>query len=91
MNKTIDIIIETMQPNMADYADNAMFYHWMDYACELDELAILNFKGEELLVAHLNKQMAGLASSRPEHEACVDVASSIETLIPQFAGRFVYE
>lgn len=84
-------IIQAMQPTFDEYADNSQFYWNMDYACELDILVLLNHKDEKQLVDRLNKNIRELASTRPEHQACLDVATTIENLIPEFKGRFKYE
>lgn len=91
MNSTIDTIIEKLQPSMQEYADNAQFYHWMDYACELDDLALLNYADDkESFISHINKRMSGYPSAHALHHACCDVASTVESLVPEYRGLFVY-
>lgn len=84
-------IIETLQPDFSDYADNTQFYHWMDYACALDEIQLVYYKDERDLVPYLNKKMSELSSSTPVHQACVDVASTLESLSEDHRGVFVYD
>lgn len=86
--KLIDIIIEKLQPTPAEYMANDTFMHLMDYALELDELTMRNYEQNDL-VDRINKQLQ-LASTRPEHEAACDVASTIESLIPSYRGKFMY-
>lgn len=94
MSSTVDLvhtIIETLQPDFSDYADNAQFNHWMDYACELDEIQLVYHKDETELVPYLNKKIATLSSTRPQHHACVDVASTLSNLNPlMYRGVFEY-
>lgn len=87
-DKELDIL-DCLQPNFVEYADNSQFHYWMDYACELDVLQILP---EDGLVAHLNERFGKLLSSSPEHHACVDVASTFEEVFPEkYKGVFKYE
>lgn len=88
-NRLIDTIITTLQPGMQEYADDSQFLHWMDYACQLDEIEMVNYKGEDL-VAYLNGVMLKYSSNNPEHEAACDVASTIESLIPEYKSKFKY-
>ena len=92
MNNTIQTIIEHLQPSFAEYADDAKSMHWMDYACELDELSFcLSANGIDNLIERVNSQMKNKTSNTPEHEACVDVASTIQSLLPNdFSGKFIY-
>lgn len=86
----IDTITIILQPNMEDYADNSKFFYWMDYAQELDDIALVNYNGNSV-VDYLNKMMAQELSLSPKHHACVDVASTLETLKPTYKGVFKYE
>ena len=86
--KLIDIIIQNLHPTPPEYMADDRFMHLMDYACELDELTMRNYEGNDL-VGRINKQLQ-LASTRPEHEAACDVASTMESLIPSYRGKFVY-
>jgi hypothetical protein len=88
-NTAIDKIIESLQPSMAEYADNSNFHYWMDYACELDILTLMNFKDEDL-VTYINKRIKDKFDADPEHHACVDVAACIETHFAEYSGKFVY-
>lgn len=89
MDKRIDNIIQVMQPGMEEYADNALFHHWMDYACELDDIALVNYRGEDV-TAYLNKRMAGYPSAHAKHHAATDIASTLESLIPEYKNVFKY-
>jgi hypothetical protein len=91
MNKVFDII-ESLYPDFKEYADNAQFHYWMEYACELDEVVNVVYIEDDKLIAYLNKRMSMLSSSKPEHHACTDVASTLEESIPsKFKGVFTYE
>lgn len=90
MTKSVDAIIMAMMPDMADYADNSMFHHWMDYACELDEIALVNYRGEDV-VAYLNKRIEKYPSTHAINHACTDVASTLESVLPTtYKGVFKY-
>lgn len=83
----------SFQPNMEEYADNGKFFYWMDYACEIDDICIANFEDDtgQKLIDHLNQVMYSKTSDKPEHHAAVDVASTLESLYPEyFKGVFVY-
>lgn len=91
MNETLDtqtVIIESLYPDFSEYADNTVFHYWMDYACELD--TIMHHYNDDL-VKHLNERLLKLRPSSAEHDACVDVASTLEESLPQFKGVFKYE
>lgn len=92
-DKVLDII-DSLYPDFTEYAVNANFNHWMEYACELDTIsvAVWTDTGDGSLIDYLNKRLLQLRSSSAEHDACVDVASTLEeTLQPQFKGVFKYE
>lgn len=89
MANTEIAIIESLQPDFNEFADNTQYHYWMDYACELDVLQVV---AETNLVGHLNERMTKLSSSRAEHQACVDVASTLEEALPStYKGVFKYE
>lgn len=92
MNETLDAqyaIIESLYPTFDEYADNSMFHHWMEYACELD---MILYHYNDDLINHINTRLLKLRAGSPEHDACVDVASTLEETIPnQFKGVFKYE
>lgn len=89
MSETVYEIIASLQPDFKEFADNTQYHYWMDYACELDVLEVV---AGDNLVGHLNERMAKLASSRAEHQACVDVASTLEEALPEkYKGVFKYE
>lgn len=87
----IHTVIEKLQPDFTDYTDDKLFHHWCDYACALDEIQMVYYKDEKDLPAFLNGKMKALSSNTPMHEACVDVATTIENLLPKYKGVFVYE
>lgn len=89
MSKLIDDVVVLMQPGMEEYADNSEFHHWLDYACELDEIALVNYR-EEDVTAYLNKRMKDYPSAHAVHHACCDVASTLESISPEHKGVFVY-
>lgn len=67
--KILDII-ESLQPG-DEYNDDTMFYYWMDYACELDSLA-LEVYGDQGK-AYCEKRLQSLTGGSPEHHALIDV------------------
>lgn len=75
MKDNILNIIESLQPG-DEYNDNAMFYYWMDYACELDSLA-LEVYGDQGK-AYCEKRLQSLADGSPEHDALTDVMLTIQ-------------
>lgn len=90
MSKSVDAIVMALMPDMVDYADNSLFHHWMDYACELDEIALVNYRGEDL-VEYLNKRIEKFTSTNPVNHACTDVAITLESLLPnEYKGEFKY-
>lgn len=87
----IAIIIDSLQPNMGEYADNAKFHYWMEYACKLDELTILGYQDDKsVIVEHMNTVLKEKLELTPEHHACVDVASTLESQMDEFKGVFTY-
>jgi hypothetical protein len=91
-DKTLSII-ESLYPDFSEYANNADFYHWMNYACELDVIIASAYDNtNEAITEYLNKRMLQVRSSSAEHDACVDVASTLEETLPEtFVGVFKYE
>lgn len=93
IDKQLDII-ESLYPDFTEYADNKLFHHWMEYACELDEIMNVVYRMDDgnSLVAHLNQRMLQLRSTSAEYNACVDVASTFEEALPTlYKGVFKYE
>lgn len=88
LDKQLDII-ESLYPDFTEYADNKLFMHWMEYACELDTIRVYHYNDD--LVEHLNTRLLKLRAGSAEHDACVDVASTLEEALPQFKGVFKYE
>lgn len=90
MDKQLDII-EGLYPDFREYADNAQFFYWMDYACELDVIRNVVYDDDKDVVAYLNERMLKLSNVGAEHHAATDVASTLEESLPQFKGVFKYE
>lgn len=69
-DKILDII-ESLQPTGEDYDDNTRFYHWLEYACELDMLAysVWDGKGADIVA----KRLTQLSEGSPQHDAITDV------------------
>jgi hypothetical protein len=69
-------IIDSLQPDGDDYHNNERFYHWLDYACELDELlfAVYDGKGKEFVTKRLTQLTEGSA----QHDAITDVMLTIQ-------------
>jgi hypothetical protein len=76
---------------MEDFADNALFNHWCNYADQLDHIRYLaEDDGVDEAIAYINKTMAANVSTNVKHEACSDVAQTLEIVYPVFAGKFKY-
>lgn len=92
MKSSIYRIVMALQPDMKDCADNANFQHWIDYGYTLDEvLYIVDLEGPESMVKYINNVLKNKLSTSPEHHACTDVASTLESLyVDRFAGKFKY-
>lgn len=91
-NETLEAqseIIDSLYPTFDEYADNSKFHYWMEYACELD--MVMHHYNEDL-IEHINTRLLKLRAGSAEHDACVDVASTLEETIPkQFKGVFKYD
>ena len=88
--KVIDII-NSLQPDFSEYANNGNFFYWMDYATELDDIENDVHINDDLFVDYLNKHFK-TSTPGPKHDARVDVASNLEESLPeQFKGVFKYE
>jgi len=73
-----------------EYSDNSKFYHWMDYACELDDLLNQSVEGFNM-GSYINTRLAKLVKDTPQHNALTDVASTLEETLPtEYKGLFVY-
>lgn len=90
ISEKVQIVVDSLQPNMAEYADNEKFFYWMDYACTLDDILHIHSESVEEVVTHVNKLMMKL-SLTPEHHAATDVASTLEAFFHEFQGVFKYE
>lgn len=92
MKENVRIVIDALQPDMVDFADNEMFMYWMNYGEELADIAVVNnhyTTGE--LVSYLNHVMSVEFSTNERHHAATDVAQTLESLYPTtFANAFVY-
>lgn len=83
-------IINSLRPNFKEVCDNKMFQHWVDYEMELDEIDY-HLRGGEL-VSYVNKRLLKLRSGSSEHDAVVDVASTLEeSQSSVYKGVFKYE
>lgn len=83
-------VIDALQPRMEDYADNAKFAYWMDYATALDRISAAVHEGKDI-ISLLNDGMKGFSLSA-SHHAATDVALTLESLFnSEFGGKFIYE
>lgn len=92
MKENVRIVIDALQPDMVDFADNEMFKYWLAYGEELDDITVVNarFTTDEL-VSYLNHVMRVEFSTNERHHAATDVAQTLESLYPNtFANAFVY-
>jgi hypothetical protein len=92
MKENVRIVIDSLQPDMVDFADNEMFMYWMNYGDELADIAVVNSRyTQDELVSYLNHVMRTEFSTNERHHAATDVAQTLETLYPAtFANVFVY-
>lgn len=72
--KILDIIKSLLPGD--EYNDDTMFFYWMDYACELDSLA-LEVHGDQGK-AYCEKRLQSLSDGSPEHHALTDVMLTIQ-------------
>lgn len=87
-DKVLDII-ESLYPDFREYEDNSSFYFWMDYACELDLIRVAAYN--DAVTDYLNNNIAKLRAGSAQHDACVDVASTLQESVPAYQGVFIYE
>lgn len=92
MKENVKIVIDALQPDMVDFADNEMFTYWMNYGEELDDIAVVNARYETgELISYLNHVMRTEFSTNERHHAATDVAQTLQSLYPTtFANAFVY-
>jgi hypothetical protein len=92
MKEKVKIVIDALQPDMVDFADNEMFTYWMTYGEELDDIMVVNVRyGTDELISYLNHVMRTEFSTNERHHAATDVAQTLQTLYPAtFANVFVY-
>lgn len=86
-----DLIIQELYPDFTEYNDNAQFHYWMEYAIELDTLCALNYDpSPQAMVDRINTVLRTKLELSPEHHACTDVASTLESLHSEIKGVFKY-
>lgn len=85
-------VLIALQPDGKEWLSHEDFSRWLFYAETLDELGYILDNGDsDALVSHINHVMGTKLSSNPQHEACTDVATTLENLIPAlYAGKFNY-
>lgn len=85
-------VFRSLRPTFEDMVEDVMFDHWTDYGSHLDDLEwVYDEDGVLELIEVINDTLSSLLSTNPKHEAAYDVASTLESLIPdQFAGKFKY-
>lgn len=87
----VNNVVQCLQPDMREYADNEAMMRWIDYAVWLDEfLFIAAEEGCVELVEALNKVMRDELSTSVKHEVAVDIASTLQNLHSEFRGKFVF-
>ena len=90
LDKILDVV-ESLYPTPDEYGDNGKFFYWMDYACELDDV-MSRIHGGDDWNSYVNQQLKKFVKDTAKYDAYVDVASSLEEVIPsKFKGVFVYE
>lgn len=89
--KMVYNVTQCLQPDMAEYADNAAMLRWCDYAVWLDDFDfIAATEGCEGLVDLLNQVIRDELSTSVRHEVAVDVASTLQNLYPEFRNKFKF-
>lgn len=85
-------VLMALQPNNREWLSNADYSKWMSYAETLDEIGYVLDNGDtDAIISHINHILGTKLSSNPEHEACTDVATTLENLMPSvYAGKFNY-
>ena len=87
--KTIEeIVIDVLEPTFKDMmlSNNGVNY-WVSYGAKLQVLGMSEF--DDYFIRDLNIGMNSALSS--VKDACVDVASTLESLAPEkYAGQFKY-
>lgn len=87
MKSIEEIIIASMVPNMQDYIDTTMPQYWDQYCDQLEEIS-LNIPW---LILGCNNIFLNYNSTNGRYNACVDIASTLESLAPEkYAGKFKY-
>lgn len=92
MSYTLEaIVIESMAPNMEDYMDDYAIVpspvYWDLYCDMLEELEL----NKQWLTMLCNNIFLNYSSNNGRYNACVDVASTLESLAPEkYAGKFKY-
>ena len=88
----VEKIINSLRPNFKEVCDNGKFQYWVDYEIELDEIQFTFSMGDDKeLIQYLNARIAKLFVWAAEHDACVDVASTLEENLPDYKGKFKYD
>lgn len=87
MKSIEEIVIASMVPSMQDYIDTTMPQYWDQYCDQLEEIS-LNIPW---LILGCNNIFLNYNSTNGRYNACVDIASTLESLAPdKYAGKFKY-
>lgn len=87
MKSIEEIVIASMVPSMQDYIDTTMPQYWDQYCDQLEEIS-LNIPW---LILGCNNIFLNYHSTNGRYNACVDIASTLESLAPdKYAGKFKY-
>jgi len=84
--KLLESVVKSLRPNFDDYMCDADY--WADYDAELDYL--LQSESREDLITYINKSMFCGFSQHPDHHACTDVASTLQSADSSYAGVFKF-
>lgn len=85
-------IIDSLYPDFTEYANDERFHYWMDYACELDEIAHVQWLNAINITDYINNHIRLYRAGSAKHDACVDVALNLEeSLSTIYKGVFKYD
>ena len=90
MKNIVEIVINSLKPNMHDWVENRENGYWFAYEDALDWFSHLKDEDNDFIKS-INYTLRSYISSSASHHAATDVALTLESLAPeQYAGKFVY-
>lgn len=87
---TVHTVVEKLRPTFPEHVTNGQY--WSLYEDELNYLLyVFDAVGTSELIHEVNGVLAGYYRTTAAVDACVDVASTLESLLPEvYAGKFKY-